>query len=72
MPSLKKKRAGMTLDMRTFKGAQDNYLVFRLDSGAFHVFVETEAKQAARDCGVPDVGANTRVMWQKLWEKRMR
>ena len=67
---LKKKRAGLGLQIRTFKGSDgETYLVFRGPSGSFHVFVETEAKQAARECGVTEEG-NTQSMWQTLWDRQ--
>jgi len=66
--NLKGKRAGLGLEMRTFQGTQGTFLVFRLASGAFHVFAETEAKAAAKDCGAK-VDGNTRTMWQELWDR---
>jgi hypothetical protein len=36
--------------------------------GAFHVFGEVEAKEAARQCGAT-VEKNTRGMWESLWKK---
>jgi hypothetical protein len=32
-------------------------------------FAEVEAKQAARECGAAEL-ANTRQMWESLWEKQ--
>lgn len=44
--------------------------MLKKSDGAFHVFVEVEAKEAAKDCGATDMGnANTRDMWNKLWNK---
>jgi len=43
-------------------------LVFRTLEGSFHAFVEVEAKEAARDCGVAE-GANTRTMWESIWNQ---
>ena len=55
--------------MRTYAGKDGrNYLVFRTAGGSFHTFVETEAKQAARDCGVGITGT-TRQMWTSLWKE---
>jgi hypothetical protein len=67
--AIKQKRHGYGLEMRTFKGKKGTYLVFRLPDGAFHAFLETEAKQAARDCGAELGDANTRMFWKTLWDK---
>lgn len=67
---LKDKREGTELAFKTFVGsAGTRYLVFRSLEGSFHVFAEVEAKQAARECGVAEL-ANTRQMWESLWEKQ--
>ena len=67
--TIKAKKRGLGLDMRSFSGKNSSsYLVFRTSSGAFHVFQEVEAKDAARQCGARDEG-NTREMWKKLWAK---
>ena len=48
---MKEKRKGVGLQMRSFTGNDGKqYLVFRTPPGAFHVFKEVEAKQAAREC----------------------
>src|SRR5262249_9033925 len=66
---LEKKRTGTELGMKGFAGRDGNrYLVFRTLDGSFHTFVEVEAKQAARECGAAEL-ANTRQMWESLWEK---
>jgi hypothetical protein len=66
---LKVKREGTELPFRTFVGSDGTtYLVFRSSDGAFHVFAEVEAKQAARECGAEEL-ANTRQMWESLWNK---
>jgi hypothetical protein len=63
------KRQGAGLEMRSFSGADgSSYLVFRTESGAYHAFVEVEAKQAARECGAT-AEANTRQMWAELWDR---
>ena len=50
--SLKPKKKGLGLEMRTFKDKSGTtYLVFRSRNGSFHVFQEVEAKEAARKCG---------------------
>jgi hypothetical protein len=49
---LKPKQAGYELNMKTFKGASGvTYLVLRTHRGSFNVLVETNARQAALDCG---------------------
>jgi hypothetical protein len=63
-----RKRQGVGLEMKTFKGKGQNYLVFRTPKGAYHVFLEVEAKQAARDCGASKE-KNTVQMWKDLWER---
>lgn len=67
--SVKPKRCGLGMEMRTFTGRSGNYLFFRTREGAFHVFQEVEAKEAARDCGSKSEG-NTRQMWQEIWNKK--
>jgi hypothetical protein len=67
---LKDKREGTELAFKTFVGSDGAcYLVFRSLEGSFHVFAEVEAKQAARECGAAEL-ANTRQMWESLWEKQ--
>jgi len=67
---LKDKREGAELAFKTFIGSDSTrYLVFRSLEGSFHVFAEVEAKQAARECGAVEL-ANTRQMWESLWEKQ--
>ncbi|GIW78650.1 MAG: hypothetical protein KatS3mg105_0457 [Gemmatales bacterium] len=64
----KEKRLGFRLDVRSFEGKDGStYIVFRTKKGAYHVFKEVEAKQAARECGVEKEGT-TREMWYKLWK----
>lgn len=66
--AIKPKKQGLGLEMKTFKGKGGrSYLVFRTKQGAFHVFLEVEAKDAARDCGTKTKG-NTRTMWKGLWK----
>lgn len=66
--SLRPKRFGASIDVRTFTGKKDGrtYLVFRTAKGSFHVFTETEAKEAAIQCGAKG-GGNTRKMWASIW-----
>lgn len=67
--TVKKKREGVGLEMKIFSGKDGNsYLVFRAPEGAFHVFVEVEAKEAARQCGAT-VDKNTRGMWESVWDQ---
>ncbi len=55
------------MDIRTMRGRDGNtYLVFRTTNGSYHVFVEVEAKEAARQCGAKEL-SNTRMMWASLW-----
>ena len=67
--ALKPKRRGVGLEMRTFKGTEGRYLVFRTPQGSYDVFKEVEAKHAARECGAK-IEANTREKWKQFWEKR--
>jgi len=69
----KRKRQGVGIEMKTFKGNdQQNYLVFRTPKGSYHVFLEVEAKQAARNCGASDGSPhrNIRKMWENLWQEQ--
>ena len=64
---MKKKREGFGLEMKTFAGSDGNtYLVFRTSAGSYHVFMEVEAKEAARQCGATEE-KNTRQMWASIW-----
>ena len=64
---LKEKRQGIGLEMKIFVGGDGNsYLVFRTQEGAYHTFVEVEAKQAAKECGSTTEGS-TRQRWDRLW-----
>jgi hypothetical protein len=66
---IKGKRKGAALEMRTYRGRDGlTYLVFRTAKGAFHTFVETEAKQAARECGTR-VEGTTQQMWSARWKE---
>jgi len=68
--TLKPKKKGLGLEMKTFDGQDGNsYLVFRTRNGAFHAFIEVEAKEAARQCGATREG-NSRQMWESLWQGR--
>jgi hypothetical protein len=58
------------LEMRTFPGTKGNYLVFRTGDGAFHAFLEVQAKAAALDCGskLSRLGKTTPQHWKSLWK----
>ena len=68
--TLAPKKKGAALEMKTFEGKQGTCLVIK--SGAhFHVFRETEAKEAAIDCGSKlDPKKHTRNHWAQLWKTR--
>lgn len=64
----KPKKQGFGLEMKTFKGKEgESYLVFRTKDGEYHVFLEVEAKQAAKECGATKKGT-TRQKWGELWK----
>jgi hypothetical protein len=70
----KVKRRGTGLEMRIFKGSRDDYLVFRErteKTNTYHVYVEVEAKQAARDCGATGRGTTPQI-WDRQWKERER
>jgi hypothetical protein len=63
---MRKKRSNVALEVKTFDGKSGTrYLVFKTAEGSYHVFAETEAKQAAKDCGAE--GNHTRDYWRSLW-----
>ncbi|HZT20069.1 MAG TPA: hypothetical protein VFA23_11755, partial [Dongiaceae bacterium] len=65
--NFKAKKRGVGLEVRTFKGRSGAaYVVFKATNGSFHVFVETEAKAAAVDCGAGK--GNTRQQWESVWK----
>lgn len=69
---LKEKREGAELGIKTFTALDGTqYIVFRTLDGSFHTFAEVEAKQAARECGAAEL-ANTRAMWESLWNPQSR
>jgi hypothetical protein len=62
------KRRGFGLEVKTFRSKSGReYLVFKTLHGAFHVFVETQAKDAAQDCGAERKGTTVQ-MWGSLWQ----
>jgi hypothetical protein len=69
MKRFKAKRRGLGLEIQTHIGKKSGqeYIVFHSTGGSYHVFVETEAKAAAKDCG--GTGKNTRQYWDSLWKK---
>ncbi|MGC2462843.1 MAG: hypothetical protein WA446_18020 [Steroidobacteraceae bacterium] len=70
MKNLKPKKQGYGLKIQTFTGKDGaTYVVFQTPSGGFNAFVETDAKDAAIDCGstLPR-SKNTRRHWQALWQ----
>ncbi|GBC69018.1 hypothetical protein HRbin01_00709 [archaeon HR01] len=74
MPSegLKPKPWGM-LDVKVFtsEDRKQKFIVFKTPNGAYHVFTEVEAKDAAIKCGMKmePTRANTRQFWDKLWKE---
>jgi hypothetical protein len=69
---MKAKKRGLGLEMRTFEGRDGrSYLVFRTARGAYHVFAEVEAKEAAEQCGASRAG-NTHRMWDEVWQSQSR
>lgn len=68
---MRKKRSNVALEVKTFVGNSGIcYLVFKTMDGGYHVFAETEAKQAAKDCGAEENNTrnNTRDYWRSLWD----
>jgi len=66
---MKPKKQGLGLEMHTFQGRDKNrYLVYRTTGGSYHVFVEIEAKDAARQCGATKEGT-PRQMWGEIWKR---
>lgn len=61
------------LGVKVFKSedGKTDYIVFKTPDGAYHVFVEVEAKDAAIKCGMKwdPSDANTRQFWDELWKK---
>jgi hypothetical protein len=71
--TLTPKRQGAGLVLQTVTGRSGNsYIVMQTPGGGFHVFVETDAKKAALDCGSPYKATekNTRQHWQTVLGKR--
>ena len=70
MAKLTAKRRGSGPEMQTFKGQSGRvYPAIKTAAGGIHVLVETEAKDAAMDCGSPlPRSANTRAHWAEIWK----
>jgi hypothetical protein len=62
------KRRGFQLESRTFQTPDKRViLVFKTPKGSYHVFYETEAKEAAKELN-PKAEGKTRAMWDKIWK----
>jgi len=73
--SIKGKRKGMGLEIRTFEGDSGaTYIVFKLPQGKgkYHAFREVEAKEAARDCGANLDEGHTRDYWATRWNEKSK
>ena len=68
---VKFKRRGTGVEFRAFDGKSGRrYLVMHTRRGAYHVFAEMQAKDAAIDCGAPDDrDLTTRQLWQPIWNR---
>ena len=71
MKELKPKRRGQGIETKTFVGASGyTYIVYKTRRGAYHVFVEVEAKDAAIDVGSGlKRGVHTHDHWDDLWDE---
>jgi hypothetical protein len=69
--TVKAKRSGFGLEMKTFPGSKGTYVVFKTAKGGYHAFVETEAKDAAMDCESELPRArHTQAHWDALWARQ--
>jgi hypothetical protein len=69
--NVRAKHTGLGLEIKTFPGKKGTYVVFKLPTGAYHTFLEVQAKAAAVDCGAdPEGYPNTRVYWDMLWNEQ--
>jgi hypothetical protein len=66
--AFKAKRSDFAVEMKTFKGNESTYLVMKVN-GAYHVFTEVQAKDAARDCDPTMTKGNVRRMWDRIWAR---
>jgi hypothetical protein len=70
---LKGKKQGAGLEIKTFEGASgQTYIVYRTparrsNEHRYHVFAETEAKAAGKDCG--GSGPTTHHVWRSIWDQ---
>ena len=72
MKNVKAKKKGYGLEIKTFPGKNGTYVVFRtIGKGAtYHTFIETEAKDAAIDCGSKRPRSDhMKYHWDELWNK---
>ena len=68
--TMKPKPHGTGLNIRTFEGKDGStYLVFRTPRGAFHIFRELNARDAAADAFGLTSGT-TYQRWRKLWDSQ--
>ena len=67
----RKKREALQVKVFESKDGKTDFIVFRTPRGAYHVFVEVDAKKAAIECGMEQkpTNANTRQFWNALWKK---
>jgi hypothetical protein len=65
--TVKVKRSGLAVEIKTFRGDKATYLVMRTGN-TFHVFAEVEAKAAATDCGCPFDPRHNHM--HKMWRER--
>ena len=63
------KKDGYGLETKTFKGESGaSYVVHKTQKGSYHVFMEVNAKGAARDCGSTKRGP-TNENWGARWKQ---
>ena len=68
-PTTKPKKADVRLDILTVTGNSCKTDIFyRHPTGSFHVFMETESRQAAVDCGAPRGHSRKQCEW--VWNSR--
>ncbi len=67
---LKPKRSADAVEIRTFTSTdkKKKYIILKTPKGAYHAFVEVDARIASRDCGSPRK-ARTKQFWDALWSK---
>lgn len=70
MAEITLKKDGFSLAMKTFQSndGKNTFLVLKESGGAYHAFVEVEAKEAALNCGSKlNRDEITRKHWDSLW-----